>query len=116
MAGVGIPAKCGANAAKFVCGNCGSHPTATNQNANLCGLGLYGLPNLFYVVWIVVRNGAVVSTEVNQLMSASAQLFNHSFVQWVATMICANCDSHTNHLRSRRSSLSFSNSELICFL
>ena len=69
MCGVSVAAKRRANAAEFVRRNGSADTTAANQYPDLSGAVLHGLTNLFCVVRIIVRNGTVVSAEVDQLMT-----------------------------------------------
>src|ERR1051326_9141602 len=94
MRGIGVAAECGANAVEFVGSDSSADAAAANQQANFGIAVLNGLADLYSVVTIIVRDGAVVSPEVDQIVAQFAQLFDNPLVEWVTSMIRADRYSH----------------------
>ena len=57
---------------KLVSSYCSADTAAANQQANIYRTTLDRLTNLFCIVRIIVRQGAVVSAEVDELMTGVA--------------------------------------------
>src|SRR6185369_5225067 len=95
MRGIRVAAKRRTNAVEFVCGDGSPYATSAHEYSEL-GAILHRLADLFRVVWIIVRNGAVVRAEVDQIVAGVAQLFNNPFVKRITTMICSDCNTHKN--------------------
>src|ERR1041384_3824896 len=103
MRGVGVAAERGANAVKFVCSDSSADAAAANQHANFGVAVLNCVAHLDGVVRIIIRDGAVVSAEVDQLLGRLVQLFNDPLVERVTSMIRADCyrsEEHTSELQS----------------
>jgi len=96
MCGIRVAAERGANAVELVGGNSGADTAAADQYADVSGAILHGFAYLDCVVRIVVRNGAVVRAEIDQIVASLAQFFNDPFVEGITAMIC--CDSNTHSL------------------
>jgi len=92
--GVSVAAECRADAVKISSGHCRTDTTPADEYPDFRGATLHRFTNLFCVVRIIVRNGAVVSAEVDQLMPLLLQFLDHSLIERVTTMIRANSDSH----------------------
>src|SRR5215470_3876168 len=94
MRGIGVAAECCANAVEFVGSDGSADAAAANQQTDLGIAVLNGVPDLYSVVGIIVRDGAVVSAEVDQVMAHLAQLFDDPLVERITRMIRADCYSH----------------------
>src|SRR5215204_3583138 len=94
MCGIRVTAEGGANDVELVGGNSGADTAAADQYADLSGALLHGFAYLDCVVRIVVRNGAVVRAEVDQIVASLAQFFDDPFVEGITAMICSNCNAH----------------------
>jgi hypothetical protein len=94
MSGIRVTAERGANAEELISGDSRAHTTPADQYSNLSGAVLHGLADLFGVIRIIVRDGAVVRAEVDQIMTTMPQLFNHPFIQRITRMISSNRDPH----------------------
>ena len=104
--GIRIAAKRRADAAQFVRRHRRAHTAAADQNPDLRRAGLHGFANQFCVIRIIVCNGAVVSAEVDDLVSAVPQFINHPLIERVPGMICSNSNSHLTTTRARASARS----------
>src|SRR6476661_629619 len=98
MRGIRVAAERRANAVEFVSGDGGPYATTAHQYSNL-GAILHRLADLFRVIRIIVRYGAVVRAEVDQIVASVAQLFNNPFVERISTMICSDCNTHSFRVR-----------------
>jgi hypothetical protein len=94
MCGIRIATERCSYATKLVSGNRSANSAAADQNADLYRSILYRFANLACIVWIVVRDRAIVSAEVSKLMPDLPQFFDHSFIERVAAVICADSNSH----------------------
>src|SRR5215213_553526 len=101
MRGISVAAECGADAVEFVGCDSGTDTAPANQQSNLSVAVLDGVANLFRVVRIIVGNGAVVSAEVDQIITGAAQFFDDPLVERVTSMIRGNRYSHNSYNNAR---------------
>src|ERR1051325_2425834 len=101
MRRIRIAAKRGANPEQLISRDCGADTTAANQYSDLRGACLHRFANLFRVVRIIVGNGTVVSTEVDQLMDL-AQFLNNALIEREPSMIRSNRYFHNTFDRITR--------------
>src|SRR6185369_10924407 len=94
MRGIRVAAERRANTVEFVCGDGSPYATTAHEYSDL-GAILHRLADLFRVVRIIVRDGAVVRAEVDQIVAGAAQLFNDPFIERITTMICSDCYAHS---------------------
>src|ERR1043165_2387128 len=94
MRGVRVATERRANTAQFVRRYRRADTTTADQDPDLSRAALHGLADLFRVVRIIVRDRAVVSAEVSDLVARMSQFIYHSFIERVSTMICANRYPH----------------------
>src|SRR5690349_22494257 len=94
MRRIRVAAERRANAVEFVSSDSGAHATTADQDSDLSGAVLDSFADLFGVIRIIVRDRAIVRAEVDQIVTAMAQFFNHPFIEWIPRMICPNRNSH----------------------
>src|SRR5215212_599845 len=94
MCRIRVTAERGANAVELVGGNGGADTAAADQYADVSGAILHGFAHLDCVIRIIVRNGAVVRAEVDQIVASLAKFFDDPFVEGITAMICSNCNAH----------------------
>jgi hypothetical protein len=94
MRGIRVATKRRANAAEFVRCDRSANTTAAHQNADLRGAPLHRFADLFCVIGIIVGYRAVVSAKVDDFVAGAAQFFDHSLIERVSTVICADCNPH----------------------
>ena len=94
MRGIGVAAQRGTNATQLVSSNCGADTATADQQPNLRRTILDCFTNLFCVVRIIVRNGTIVSAEIDELMTGAAQFIDHPLVERKTPMIGADCETH----------------------
>jgi len=68
--------------------------TLDNLSTGFRGAVLHGLPDLFGVVRVVIGNRTVMCAEVDQIVPAMTQFFNHPFIERITGMICSDCNPH----------------------
>src|SRR5689334_14918194 len=96
MRGIRVAAERGANAVEFVRSDGSADAAAADQDSDFSVAVLDCFADLLRVVRIVVGNGAIVRAEVDQLVPRLAQLFDHSFIEWIARMVCTDRYSHSH--------------------